>query len=111
MAAIRQWMVDLRKAKEMTMREMAEKCECTKTLLLMIEEHGAITHPRIAVRIAEEYGITDVALYNSLIPTEYATTKIPARQSKPDPHMKWKDIERIFKEKKKTKGNWLHGFD
>ena len=89
---MRQWLIDLRDNKGLTRRQMAKKCECTYTMLLIMEEDDAITHPRIAARIADEYGIKDVALYNSLIPRDRKVKKIPKRELKPDKELNWEDL-------------------
>lgn len=89
---MRQWLIDLREAKGVDRRKMAEKCECTYTMLLIMEEDDAITHPRIAARIAEEYGITDVEKFNSLIPRDRRVSAIPKREPKPNDELTWEEL-------------------
>lgn len=89
---MRQWLIDLREKQGIDRRKMAEKCECTYTMLLIMEEDDALTHPRIAARIADEYGIRDVNLFNSLIPRDRKVTKIPKREPKPDKEINWEDL-------------------
>lgn len=86
---MRQWLVDLREKKGIDRRKMAEICECTYTMLTIMEEENAITHPKIAAIIADKYGITDVKLYNSLIPKEHASKKIPKCEPMPKDDIVW----------------------
>lgn len=89
---MRQWLIDLREAKGVDRRKMAEKCECTYTMLLIMEENDAVTHPRIAARIADEYGITDVEKFNELIPRYRRVKAIPKREPKPTDEASWEEL-------------------
>lgn len=51
-------MAQFRKKHGITMKQMAKYCRISETLLGMIEEGGAVTHPNIARRIGEEYDLS-----------------------------------------------------
>ena len=78
----RDWMIAMREKLEMTREGMAKLCKCSCLLLEMIEEHGAITQPNIAARIARKYGM-DVKGYNSLAQEDRTARVIPKWQEPP----------------------------
>lgn len=85
----RKWMVKMRTKLRLTREQMARACECTAYLLEMLEEHGAITHPNIAARIARRYGM-DISQYNDLVHESHAARVVPAYTAKPnDIHFTW----------------------
>lgn len=56
----RAWMIEKRRQMQFTRLAMALKCKCSDTLIWLLEEDDRnITHPRIALRIAEAYGMDD----------------------------------------------------
>lgn len=63
---MREALIAIRKKKELSLRQMAKKCQCSETLIYGIEELDWITHPDIAAQIAAEYGL-DVDGYNQLV--------------------------------------------
>ena len=80
---MREWMIQIRKAKGLSVDEMAARCECSPMLLNWLEQSkGIITHPHIASCIAAEYGLT-VKQYNSLIADKHRRDKLPKRHSPP----------------------------
>ena len=89
---MRDWLIALREGKGLGRRAMAEKCECSYTLLLMLEEDNEVTHPNIAARIADEYGITDVNKFNTLIPKNRSVLEIPKRVPKPTKEFNWEEL-------------------
>lgn len=90
---MRQWLIDLREKKGFSRKAMAEKCECTSTMLYILEENDAITHPKIAARIADGYGFKDVNLFNELVPQDRRVKRIPKRETKPiDRELTWEEL-------------------
>ena len=79
---MRKWLKEIREKLDCGLEEMARRCETSPTLLEMIEEFDALTHPKIAARIADEYKLT-VERYNELIPTCHAASKVPKREPRP----------------------------
>lgn len=78
---MRDWMVRMREKKGLSLREMARICDCSRTLLYIVE-CGGITHPDIASDIARAYGMR-VNQYNQLVATERKAKVIPAHKPKP----------------------------
>lgn len=56
---VREKMRDYRKGLGLTVRQMARMCHISETLMGMVE-NGYVTHPKIAARIQEKYGLTDL---------------------------------------------------
>lgn len=67
----RLYMVEYRKKHNMSIKEMAQKCATSATLLTMLEEcDQEITHPKIAERIGRQYELTREQT-ESLMPEHY----------------------------------------
>ena len=67
----RQYMIDYRKKRKLTILEMAKKCETSSTLLAMLEDcDQEITHPKIAERIGRQYQLSMEQTEN-LMPEHY----------------------------------------
>lgn len=67
----RDYMIAFRKKNVMTLRHMAKVCQCSETLLSMLEESESnVTHPSIAKRISRAYCMSDEQ-YLDLIPRNY----------------------------------------
>lgn len=80
---MRPWMIERRKEMGLTVKQMAEKCECGYVLLNWLENNkNIITHPDIASRIAAEYKLT-VEQYNTLVAAFRKKTKLPKRVAPP----------------------------
>ena len=77
----RQWMIDLREAKNFTLQQMAMLCECSIKLLHYVES-GSFTHPDIASNIARAYGM-NVHQYNMLVDEKHRARMIPPRKPAP----------------------------
>lgn len=73
----RKWMIALREKLGIDRERMATLCKCTPGLLELLEEHNAITQPKIASRIAHRYGM-DVEQYNQLVHPEKKAKVLPA---------------------------------
>lgn len=74
---MKEYMIAKREAQGLSMRQMARKCDCSDMLLLLLESHDSgITHPKIAARIAREYGLT-VDEYNTIVHEKYRVDKLP----------------------------------
>lgn len=58
------------------MQQMANKCQCSETLIFGIEELDWITHPDIASRIAAQYGL-DLHGYNQLVHEDRRAETLP----------------------------------
>ena len=56
---VREKMVLNRKAKGLTMKDMAERCRISEALVDMVES-GQVTHPTIAERMKNEYDLTEL---------------------------------------------------
>lgn len=69
------WLREKRIAKGLTLSEMAKACQCSERLLDMLE-HGYVTHPHIASRVAKRYGLK-ISEYNAIVPQEHRRTKLP----------------------------------
>lgn len=70
-------MIEKRKALDLDVQEMAQRCECSKALLYLLEDgDGEVTHPEIAARIAKQYGLT-VAEYNQIVHESHHVDKLP----------------------------------
>lgn len=78
---MRKWMVDMRQKKGLSLRAMSVLCDCSRTLLYIVE-CGGITHPDIASDIARAYGM-DVHQYNMLVAENRRARVIPKHRPKP----------------------------
>lgn len=78
---MREWMVDMRQKKGLSLRAMSALCDCSRTLLYIVE-CGGITHPDIASDIARAYGM-DVHQYNMLVSESKQARVIPKHKPKP----------------------------
>ncbi len=72
----RQWMIEMRNRMHLTIEGMAHLCKCGPYLLREIEESDWITHPHIASRIADVYGM-NLDRFNSLIPETRKMSYLP----------------------------------
>lgn len=67
----RDHMIEFRKKNAITLRQMAKVCQCSQTLLSILEESELdVTHPNIAKRITRAYCMSDEQ-YLDLIPRNY----------------------------------------
>lgn len=78
----RKWMRKMREALGIEREKMAVACKCSDKLLEIMEEHGAITLPGIACRIARRYGM-DVHQYNTLVHPDKKARVLPAWKEPP----------------------------
>ena len=78
---MRDWMIALRREKQMSLRAMAVKVDCSRNLLYIVE-CGGITHPDIASDIARAYGM-DVYQYNMIVAERHRARVIPKHKPKP----------------------------
>lgn len=79
------FMIEKRKVLKCTLVEMAKRCDCSWNLLEALENgEFDVTHPAIAARIAEEYGLT-VDEYNQIVHESHHAEKLP----KPVPKVKY----------------------
>lgn len=93
---MKEFLIQKRKAKGLTVRQMAVRCECSEALLWPLEvDDNWITHPLIAARIAKEYGL-NVDEYNRLVHESHRAEKLP----KPPKH---KPDQKIY-------DAWRHGW-
>ena len=79
---MRKWLIDKREALGLDKTQMSEVCECTRTMIIMLEDDDEVTHPNIATRIALGYGL-NVDEYNMLVPKKKRSREIPAYVPKP----------------------------
>lgn len=74
---MKEFMIEKRKAKGLTVKQMAIRCECSEALLWPLEvDDNWITHPLIAAKIAKEYGL-NVDEYNRLVHESHRAEKLP----------------------------------
>lgn len=73
---MRQYMIDFRNERGLSLKSMSRVCKVSHGLLAAIEELDFVTHPAIAARIAAAYKLT-LDQYNSLVPENHRTNKIP----------------------------------
>lgn len=78
---MRKWMIEMREEKGFSLRKMSVLCDCSRTLLYIVE-CGGITHPDIASDIARAYGM-NVHQYNQLVSEERRAKVIPKHRPKP----------------------------
>lgn len=77
------FMIEMREAQRCTLAEMAKRCECSWRLLEALEcGEYPCTHPRIAARIAKEYGF-NVDEYNQIVHESHHVMKLPKPKPKP----------------------------
>lgn len=79
---MRAWMINMREARGRTIDMAAKFCGCSVRLLRMIEEDDTITHPDIAARIANVYGMS-VGQYNRLVHKKHRAKVLPDVKSLP----------------------------
>ena len=71
----REYMIEWREKRHVTLEIMAKAAECSEVLLENIElDDKYVTHPRIAERIAKAYKLTKKQ-YHSMIPENYRPGK------------------------------------
>lgn len=80
----RNWMIEMREGKGLTLQEMAIRCDCSQKLLHIVE-CGSPTRPDIASNIARAYGM-DVHQYNMLVVERHRARVIPKRKPAPRDH-------------------------
>lgn len=78
----RKWMREMREKLGVTREQMAQLCKCSDRLLEIMEDHNAITQPKIAARIARKYGM-DVHQYNQLVHPSRKARVLPAWREPP----------------------------
>ena len=78
----RKWMKEMRMKLGLSREKMAAACQCSKYLLEIMEDNGAITLPGIASRIAHRYGM-DVHQYNDLVSPDRRARVLPAYKNPP----------------------------
>ena len=67
----RQYMINFRNKRKLTLLGMAKKCETSAAILSMLEEcDQEVTHPKIAERIGRQYKLTTEQT-ESLMPEHY----------------------------------------
>ena len=67
----RQYMIDYREKHNLSLPDMAKKCEISATLLAMLEDSDQeVTHPKIAKRIGKKYHLKKNQT-ESLMPEHY----------------------------------------
>lgn len=79
----RDFMIEKRKVQGCTLSEMAKRVDCSWVLLDALEFGDfPCTHPQIAARIAQEYGLS-VDEYNQIVHESHRVTKLPKPAKKP----------------------------
>ena len=86
----RHYMIDYRKKHNLSIKQMAERCNTSATILSLLEEcDQEITHPNIAERIGMQYYLTNEQI-ESLMPEHY-------RKSSPnyDPDLYRRNVDEL----------------
>ncbi len=67
----REYMIQFRKKRGLSIQDMAKKCKISKTLLEMLEaSEDVVTHPNIAERVRKAYKLTEKQ-YEGLMPEHH----------------------------------------
>lgn len=91
---MRAWMINMREARGRTVDMAAKFCGCSVRLLRMIEEDDTITHPDIAARIANVYGMS-VGQYNRLVHKKHLAKVLPEPLPLPT-STDWRNFQKII---------------
>lgn len=83
---MREAMITIREGRGLSRSEMAAQCRVSPELIYLLEVEERITHPNIATRIAQVYGLS-VEARNSLCAKQHAITRLPPIP-KPKPRLK-----------------------
>lgn len=95
---MRAWMINMRERRGWTREMAAWKCKCTPLLLQKVEDDESITHPHIAARIANAYGMS-VGQYNRLVHSSHKAKVLPEVRPLPT-SVDWRDFCRKIKHEK-----------
>ena len=83
---MREAMIAIREGYGLSRRKMAEQCRVSPELIYLLEVEERITHPNIATRVAQAYGLS-VEERNGMCAKQHAIARLP-QMSKPRPKLK-----------------------
>ena len=82
---MREAMITIREGRGLSRSEMAEQCRVSPELIYLLEVEERITHPNIATRVAQVYGLS-VEARNGMCAKQHAIANLPP-MSKPRPKL------------------------
>ena len=83
---MREAMIAIREGYGLSRGKMAEQCRVSPELIYLLEVEERITHPNIATRVAQAYGLS-VEARNGMCAKQHAIARLP-QMSKPRPKLK-----------------------